>query len=91
MMNYRDRSLVPDDNEADNKSVPAIYIHTSFTIFSSFPRSSYHPPSTSSSGWKILRREKGTAITMPSCSPPSSAPSSFNYNEAGCPRNEAAI
>lgn len=28
MMNYRDRSLVPDDNEADNKSVPAIYIYT---------------------------------------------------------------
>lgn len=46
-------------NRADNKSVPRLYIYISFTIFSSLPRSSYHPPSTSSSGWKILRRESG--------------------------------
>lgn len=52
-------------NRADNKSVPPIYIYILFHDIFFF--SSYHPPSTSSSGWKILRREKGTAITMPSC------------------------
>lgn len=89
-MNYRDRSLVPDDNEADNKSVLYIYIHFFHDIFflSSFLLSSAFDVVIGLENIKKGERNYHYDALVFS---PSPAPSSFNYNEAGCPRNEAAI
>lgn len=77
-------------NRADNKSVPRLYIYLFHDIFfpSSFLLSSAFDVVIGLENIKKGVGRKELPLRCPRVLPP---PLSFNYNEAGCPRNEAAI